>query len=221
MNSVGYGGGKTITRVDNPRALDRSLSRPRSLHRARSKCTPGSVRYRRRTDAISILNARIANQRSDAIHKLTTRLAKTHGTVVVESLNVSGMLAQRNIPGARRRRRGLSDASMGELRRQMGYKCGWRGSALVEADPLFPSSRLCHVCGERTGYAWRVAAGMTETTMPPSISPAIPRATWARLAPPTSVEPSVRPGSSGLLAVNRRRRARVSQERLHPDASTP
>ena len=80
--------GEVIERVENPRALDRSLARLRRLHRARSRCTPGSVRHRRRTAAISSLNARIANQRTNAIHVLTTRLAKTHDTVVVESLNV-------------------------------------------------------------------------------------------------------------------------------------
>ena len=49
--------GEVIERVENPRALDRSLARLRRLHRARSRCTPGSVRHRRRTAAISSLNA--------------------------------------------------------------------------------------------------------------------------------------------------------------------
>ena len=146
--------GEVIERVENPRALGRSLSRLRRLHRARSRCTPGSVRYRRRTGAISVLNARIANQRADAIHNLTTGLAKTHGTVVVESLNVDRMLRQKNIPGARRRRRDLADASMAEIRRQLEYKCCWYGSVLVEADTYFPSSRLCHVCSVRNEPGW-------------------------------------------------------------------
>ena len=154
LATVADGSGRILARVENTRTLDRSLGRLRALHRARSKCTPGSVRHRRRTEAISALNARIANQRSDAMHKLTTHLAKTHGTVVVESLNVSGMLAQKHMPGARRRRRDLSDASMAELRRQLSYKCRWYGSVLEEADPLFPSSRLCHVCGERNEPGW-------------------------------------------------------------------
>ena len=154
LATVADGDGSIIERVENPRALDRSLGRLRALHRARSRCTPGSVRHRRRTEAISALNARIANQRSDTMHKLTTHLAKTHGKVVAESLNVSGMLRQKGLFGARRRRRDLSDSSMGELRRQLSYKCGWYGSVLVEADPLYPSSRLCHVCGERNEPGW-------------------------------------------------------------------
>ena len=119
-----------IERVENPRALDRNLAQLRRLHRARSRCVRGSVRYRRRTEALSVLNARIANQRVHAMAVLTTRLAKTHGTVVVESLYVSPMLRQKHVGGGRRRRN-LADAGMAELRRQLGYKCAWYGSVRV------------------------------------------------------------------------------------------
>ena len=97
----------------------------------------------------SVLNATIGNQRAHAMHLLTTRLAKTHGTLVVESLNVSATLEQKHNPRAKRRRRALSDAGMPELRLQLTYKRGWYGSMLVEANPMYPSSRHCHVCGER------------------------------------------------------------------------
>ena len=146
--------GDVIERVENPRPLERSLRQLRTLHRARSRCTRGSVRHRRRTEAISALNARIANQRGHAMHVLTTRLAKTHGSIVVEDLNVAGMLVQKHIPGARRRRRGLADAGIAELRRQLSYKCIWYGSRLVLADRYHPSSKLCHICGVFNDVGW-------------------------------------------------------------------
>ena len=74
--------------------------------------------------------------------------------------------------------------------------------------------------GTGTGAARPAAAGTTETTMPPSTSPVILRATWAQLVPPTSVEPSVRSAAGGQLAVKRRRRVRVSQERHNPHTPT-
>ncbi len=155
LATVANPNGSVIERVENPRALDRNLAQLRRLHRARSRCVRGSVRYRRRTEALSVLNARIANQRVHAMAVLTTRLAKTHGTVVVESLYVSPMLRQKHVGGARRRRRNLADAGMAELRRQLGYKCAWYGSVVVESDTMYPSSRLCHVCGERNDPGWR------------------------------------------------------------------
>ena len=220
--------GEIIDRVANLRALHRSLSRLRRLHRARARCTPGSVRYRSRTEAISVLNARIANQRANAIHKLTTRLAKTHGMVVVESLNVAGMLTQKHIPGVRRRRRDLADASMSEIRRQLSYKCDWYGSELVEAAPMFPSSRLCHVCGERNEPGWNTnwsceACGSRHDR---DDNAAINLARYSEGDAGTVGAPDRRGAERkirrrGLLAVKRRRRDRVSQESHHLSTPTP
>jgi len=65
---------------------------------------------------------------------------------VVEGLDAAWLLRQKGLPGARARRRALSDSALGETRRQLGYKTGWYGSRLVIADRFYPSSRTCHVC---------------------------------------------------------------------------
>ena len=88
------------------------------------------------------------------LHVLTTRLAKTHGRIVVEGLDAAGMLRQKGLPGARARRRGLSDAALGTPRRHLSYKTGWYGSALVVADRWFPSSKTCHGCGHVQDIGW-------------------------------------------------------------------
>ena len=143
-----------IARVENPKALARSLRELRRLNRQRSRRTKGSIRYQQANRRISVLHASVANIRSHHIHQLTTRLAKTHGTVVVEGLDASGMLRQRGLPGARARRRGLSDAALGETKRQLTYKCPWYGSALVVADRFFASSKTCYGCGAVQDIAW-------------------------------------------------------------------
>ena len=86
-------------------------------------------------------HARVANLRRNALHHLTTELATTYGTVVVEHLNVGGMLRNRRL--ARR----LADAGFGELHRQLAYKCAWAGSQLIQADTFYPSSKTCSGCG--------------------------------------------------------------------------
>ncbi|MFG1951201.1 RNA-guided endonuclease TnpB family protein [Micromonospora sp. NPDC048830] len=73
--------------------------------------------------------------------ELTTRLAREHGTIVVEDLNVSGMLANRRLA------RHIADAGFAELRRQLAYKAGWNGGRLIVADRWFPSSKTCSGCG--------------------------------------------------------------------------
>ncbi|WGD41111.1 IS607 family element RNA-guided endonuclease TnpB [Streptomyces cathayae] len=85
---------------------------------------------------------RVANLRADALHKLTTSVAAEYGTVVVEDLNVAGMLRNRRL--ARR----IADAGFGEIRRQLTYKTRRRhATRLVVADRWYPSSKTCSGCG--------------------------------------------------------------------------
>jgi len=146
--------GTVIERVPNPRPLDAALTQLRHVSRARSRCTKGSRRYRERTTEMSRLHRRVNDVRTHHLHVLTTRLAKTHGRIVVEGLDAAGMLRQKGLPGSRARRRGLSDAALGTPRRHLSYKTGWYGSQLVVADRWFPSSKTCHACGHVQDIGW-------------------------------------------------------------------
>jgi putative transposase len=75
------------------------------------------------------------------LHKLTTFLAKNHGKIVIENLNVSGMLANRKLAKA------IQDMGFYEFRRQLDYKCKLYGSELIIADRWFASSKTCSCCG--------------------------------------------------------------------------
>jgi putative transposase len=86
-------------------------------------------------------HARVGNLRRDGLHKLTTRLAGTYGTVVVENLNVAGMVGNRRLVKA------ISDCGFGTIGQQLTYKTGWSGGLLVVADRWFPSSKTCSGCG--------------------------------------------------------------------------
>jgi IS605 OrfB family transposase len=94
-----------------------------------------SARWRKTQTQISRAHARAANLRQDGLHKLTTWLAARYGTIVVEDLNVAGMLKNRRL--ARR----ISDAGFGTLRRQLCYKIPWHGGRLVTAGRFYPRRR--------------------------------------------------------------------------------
>jgi putative transposase len=146
--------GTVLEQVPNPRPLDAALKELRHVSRARSRCTKGSRQYRERTTDMSRLYRRVSDVRAHHLHCLTTRLAQTHGRIVVEGLDAAGMLRQKGLPGARARRRGLSDAALGTPRRHLSYKTRWYGSALVVADRWFPSSKTCHRCGHLQDIGW-------------------------------------------------------------------
>ena len=134
--------------VPNPRHLDQSLSKLRTAARTMSRrAGPDrrtgqrpSKRWRRARDQMSRLHARVCNQRRDGLHKLTSALTATYGTVVVEDLNVAGMLKNRKLA------RYLADAGFAEIRRQLDYKAAWNGGQLAIVDRWFPSSKTCSAC---------------------------------------------------------------------------
>jgi putative transposase len=86
-------------------------------------------------------HAHVTNLRRDNLHKLTSRLVADHDVIVVEQLNVAGMVRNRRLA------RHIADAGWGELRRQLGYKSAWAGARLVHADTFYPSSKTCSACG--------------------------------------------------------------------------
>jgi putative transposase len=131
----------TNTVIRSPRALDRSLRRLRRLNRQLARRKPGSKRRNLTRRRLARTYARTTNLRRDALHKLTTALATRHGIVVVEQLNVAGMVRNRRLA------RAISDTGMGELRRQLTYKTTWYGCRLVVADRFYPSSKTCSTCG--------------------------------------------------------------------------
>ena len=133
--------------VENPKALPAGLVRLRRLDKAvaRSRDVHGksnpSNRREQLYDKRRRLHARIVNVRNDNHHKATTAIAKSAGRVVVETLNVSGMVRNRRLA------RAIADAGMSGFLDKLEYKCLWYGAEYVKADRWFASSKLCAHCG--------------------------------------------------------------------------
>ncbi|MFF3469237.1 IS607 family element RNA-guided endonuclease TnpB [Streptomyces sp. NPDC002619] len=138
-----------IRTVSNPKHLDGALKRLRRASRAVSRRQgpdrrtgqKASKRWEKANARRNKVHHRVANLRADALHKLTAAVTAEYGTVVVEDLNVAGMLRNRRL--ARR----IADAGFGEIRRQLAYKTRRNGCRIVAADRFFPSSKTCSGCG--------------------------------------------------------------------------
>ena len=139
--------GNEILRVDNPRYLIQSESKLRYLQREASrKQGPrrgqgSSNRWKKAQRQVQATHRRIANQRLNLIHQTTTHLAKNYDRIVIEDLNVKGMMSNHALA------KHVSDSSFGEFRRQLTYKCHWYGAELLIADRFYPSSKTCRSCG--------------------------------------------------------------------------
>ena len=119
----------------------------RRLHRSVSRRQKGSANRRKAVVKLACKYQELANIRGDTLHKLTTELCQQYETVVIEDLNVSGMLKNRNLA------RAISLQGWAEFRRQLEYKSEIHGSRLLVADRFYPSTKTCSGCGTTKAIA--------------------------------------------------------------------
>jgi putative transposase len=143
-----------VEAVPNPKPRERLLGRVRRMqrridrqkHRAkRAGQKKGSRRQYIRQLRLSRLQARLANIRKDAAHKLTADRTRRSRTNVIEDLNVAGMAKNHSMAGA------ILDCGFGEIRRQFQYKAPIRDGRILVANRFFPSTQTCNKCGSVCG----------------------------------------------------------------------
>ena len=129
------------TVIANPRHLKRRLKKLKRLQRMVSRRQKGGKNRKKAARKLARLHRQITNQRRNTLHQVTTRLAKTKSVLVIEDLNVSGMLKNHHLAQA------IGDVGWYEFKRQLLYKASWYGSRVILADRWEPSSKRCSGCG--------------------------------------------------------------------------
>ena len=129
------------TVIENPRHLKKSEQKLKRAQRALSRKMLGSNRRARAKARVARIHAHVANQRKDALHKLTTHLAGKYSEISIEDLNIAGMTKNHALA------KSVMDASFGEFRRQLEYKTTLTGARLNIVDRWYPSSKTCSGCG--------------------------------------------------------------------------
>ena len=127
------------TVCDSPKSLkhyERQLKRKQRLLARKAK---GSKRREKAKLQVQKAYQKIQNIKLDTIHKFTATIAKNHGVVVVEDLDVKSMQESDN----KHIRKGIQNSAMSESKRQLLYKC----NNYVEVDRFYPSSKTCSNCG--------------------------------------------------------------------------
>jgi len=134
----------TGERVAAPRLYRKAAKRLARAQRALCRKRKGSRNRARARARVARLHRKVANQRADFLHQLTTRLIRAHGAICIEDLAAKS-LARTKLAKA------VLDVGWGELRRQLAYKGCWYGVSVVAIDRWYPSSKRCHACGARNG----------------------------------------------------------------------
>jgi putative transposase len=125
-----------------PKFFRKGERKIKRLSRRLSRKVRGSKNRTKARKALASAHLRIASQRSDFTHKITTNLIRHHEALAFESLNVKGM-------SKTKLSKGIHDTALGEIRRQAEYKGLWYDIPFIPVDRWVPGSKLCSVCGYR------------------------------------------------------------------------
>lgn len=128
-------------KIANPKGFNAKRRKLRKAQKALSRKLHGSNNRHKARLKVAKVHQSIADARKDFLHKLTTRLVRENQTIAVEDLAVKNMVKNPKLALS------ISDASWGELVRQLEYKCDWYGRILIKIDRWFPSSKRCGNCG--------------------------------------------------------------------------
>lgn len=147
----------TGEKIANPKGFNKHHQKLSKAQKVLSRYKKNSRNRDKAKLEVARIHAIISDSRKDHLHKLTTRLVRENRqstwreppgrkwrlrqTIVVEDLAVVNMVKNPKLA------RSISDATWGELIRQLDYKCQWYGRTLVKIDRWFPSSKRCGHCG--------------------------------------------------------------------------
>ena len=106
-----------------------------------SRKTKGSNEYQKQRLKVAKLHKKITNSRLDNLHKVSTDLIKKYDLIVLEDLNIKGMIKNHKLS------KHISDASWSKFIELLTYKAEWNDREIVKIDRFFPSSKTCNCCG--------------------------------------------------------------------------
>ena len=133
------------TKVDAPKPLKKRIKKLRKLTKSLSHKTQGSKRYEKARARVAKFHAKLKDTRTDFLHKLSTEIINENQVIVLEDLNVSGMLKNRKLS------RAISDLGWRQFRTFLEGKAEKYGRDFRVISRWEPTSQVCSCCGFKGG----------------------------------------------------------------------
>ena len=130
-----------MAKVANPKQLVKSLKKMKRLQRQLSRKVNGSNNCAKARTTVVRLHSKIANQRSDFLHKLSTQIVNENQVICVEDLKIKEMMKTKHIA------KSVGSLGLNQFLNMLKYKSEWNEREFVQIDKWFPSSKTCFDCG--------------------------------------------------------------------------
>ena len=128
---------------ENIKVVSKFRKKIAKLGRLHSRKKLGSKNRERARKKLAKLHLKLDNRKNDYLHKVSNKIIEENQLIVVEDLDIQGMMKTKSIA------RGLQDVNLGAFKTMLGYKADWNDRTLIQVDRWFPSSKLCSACGSK------------------------------------------------------------------------
>jgi putative transposase len=128
-------------KIPNPHRLARRERGLAHYQRRLARCQQGSANRAKARAKVARAHRKVRASRADFLHRTSARLVRDHDVIVIENLNVTGMVRNHSLAKA------ISDCSWGTFRRMLEYKAARAGRQLIVTGRFYPSSKTCSACG--------------------------------------------------------------------------
>lgn len=129
--------------VANPKYLRKHEKQLAFWQRRLSRRKKGGSNWQRAKQKVARIHEKMANSRQDFLHQLSTKWIRENQTICLEDLQVANLVKNHKLA------KSIAEVSWATLRTMLSYKATWYGRMIRVAAKNFPSSQLCHVCGNR------------------------------------------------------------------------
>ena len=127
--------------ISNPKHLYQYENKLAKAQRTLSRRQEGSKNRLKQRIKVRNIHTKIKNTRLDFLHKTTNSITKNYDGVVLEDLNIKGMMQNSRLA------KSISDVSWSEFKRQLEYKCKWKSKHFFEIGRFVPTTKKCSRCG--------------------------------------------------------------------------
>ena len=131
------------TEYPNPHFNKKSERNIKILQRRLSKKVKGSNNHEKARVKLAAAHEKLCNKRNNFLHQVSRRIVSDYDVICMENLNIRGMQKNHNLAGA------LANQALGTLINMIEYKARWHNRTVVKVGRFYPSSQICHECGER------------------------------------------------------------------------